>query len=129
MVRQEIDVDGYWKVIVFYDVDFSLLYPVFEELRKIRFPVKDIQEIFRQLGEGQAKAVTCSNEAHHASVVLFGRHEDRDDYLNSLVHEAEHVKQAMLKAYRVKDEGEPPAYTIGYLVSMMYPIFRNITCD
>ena len=128
MVRQDIDVDGYWKVIVFYDVDFSLLYPVFEELRKIGFPVKDIQEIFRQLEKEQAKAVTCSNGAHHASVVLFGRHENKNDYLNSLVHEAEHVKQAMLKAYRVKDKGEPPAYTIGYLVSMMYPIFRNITC-
>ncbi len=37
----------------------------------------------------------------------------RIDYINSIVHEAEHIKQAMLKAYRVEDKGEPPAYTIG----------------
>ena len=30
------------------------------------------------------------------------------------------MKQAMLEAYDVRDKGEPPAYTIGYLVAKMY---------
>jgi len=51
--------------------------------------------------------------------VIFGRHGDVYNYINSIVHEAEHVKQAMLKAYDVEDRGEPPAYTIGYLVMRM----------
>ena len=126
MVRQQIDVDGYWKVIVYYDVDFNLLFPVLRELRRIGFPIEDIREILRQLKRGNAKAVTCSNGAYHASVVLFGKHEDKYEYLNSLVHEAEHVKQAMLKTYMIEDDGEPPAYTIGYLVQRMWEVFRNI---
>lgn len=52
-------------------------------------------------------------------------HTSPQDYLDSIVHEAEHVKQAMLEAYQIEDKGEPPAYTIGYLVSRMYPVFRN----
>lgn len=126
MVRQQIDVDGYWKVIVYYDVDFSLLFPVLRELRRIGFPVEDIREIFRQLKRDEAKAVTCSNGAYNSSVVLFGKHRDKYDYLNSLVHEAEHVKQAMLKTYMIEDEGELPAYTIGYLVMRMWEVFKNI---
>ena len=29
--------------------------------------------------------------------------------------EAEHIKQAMLEVYDVEDEGEAPAYTVGYI--------------
>ena len=47
------------------------------------------------------------------------------DYIDSVVHEAEHVKQAMLKAYHVEDIGEPPAYTIGYLVGRMWEAFKQ----
>ena len=53
----------------------------------------------------------------------------KEDYLNSIIHEAEHIKQAMLKAYDVDDIGEPPAYTIGYLVMKMYEVFKIFICD
>jgi hypothetical protein len=61
-------------------------------------------------------------------VILFNHHEDKQDYVNSIVHEAEHVKQAMLKAYQVDDAGEPPAYTVGYLVGKMWEVFRELVC-
>jgi DNA-binding transcriptional MerR regulator len=126
MVRQQIDVDGYWKVIVYYDVDFSLLFPVLRELRRIGFPIEDIREIFKQLSRDSAKAVTCSNGAKHTSIVLLNPHSSKADYLNSIVHEAEHIKQAMLNTYMIEDKGEPPAYTIGYLVMRMYEVFKSI---
>ena len=126
MVRQQFDVEGYWKVIIYYNVDGGFFFPVFKELKRIGFPPKNIELIVGQLKRGEAKAVTCSNGAYHTSIVLFSRHKDKYDYINSLVHEAEHVKQAMLKTYRIEDEGEPPAYTIGYLVMRMWEVFRNI---
>ena len=46
----------------------------------------------------------------------------RYDYINSIIHEAEHVKQHMLKAYDVVDEGEPSAYTVGYIAMRMLMI-------
>lgn len=68
---------------------------------------------------------TASNIKRHVSVVLFNRHASPEEYINTIVHEAEHVKQAMLAAYDVEDEGEPPAYTIGYLVMRMYQVFKT----
>lgn len=51
--------------------------------------------------------------------MLFNIHKSYYDYVNSIVHEAEHVKQAMLNYYSISDEGEEPAYTIGYLAMKM----------
>lgn len=128
MIKQEFKVEHYWQVVVFYDLNFGLFQYIEEELANIGFLSEDIEDIFYELKSGNAKAVTCSNGRYHTSIVIFNPHTSPRDYLDSIVHEAEHVKQAMLKAYQVEDEGEPPAYTIGYLISQMYPILRNIIC-
>lgn len=67
----------------------------------------------------KAKAVTISSIDFKTSIVLFNNHKSYLDYINSIVHEAEHIKQAMLDAYNVEDFGEAPAYTIGYIASQM----------
>lgn len=83
-------------------------------------------EAHAMLSSDKAKAVTISNISYHESIVLFNIHNSRYDYINSLVHEAEHIKQAMLHAYNVEDSGEAPAYTIGYLVMRMFEVFKHI---
>ena len=128
MIRQQFYVEHYWEVVVLYDLDYSLFYYVKPEVLSIGFSEEEADDIFYQLESGNAKAVTCSNIKHHKSIILLSPHISPQDYLDSIVHEAEHVKQAMLRAYRVEDRGEPPAYTIGYLVSRMYPVFSNIIC-
>ena len=128
MIRQHFYVEHYWRVIVFYDLDFGLFDYVEEELLNIGFPHREVDLLYHQLWSGYAKAVTCSNIEYHKSIILLSPHTSPQDYLDSIVHEAEHVKQAMLEAYQVEDRGEPPAYTIGYLISRMYPVFRDIIC-
>lgn len=125
-MRQQFNVEKYWEVIVYYDVDFDFLEPVYRELKSIGFTTKGILEVFKTLRMKKTKAVTCTNGYFHTSIVLFKPHDDILDYIDSLVHEAEHIKQAMLNTYLVEDEGEPPAYTIGYLVKRMWEVFRTI---
>lgn len=128
MIKQVFDIDGYWKVIVYYNADYNFFDDISLELRKINFPKMAIEEMYNELVYGNAKAVTCSKPEYHTSIVIFNSHEDTQDYINSIVHEAEHIKQAMLYAYKVNDAGEPPAYTIGYLVSRMWEVFRGLVC-
>lgn len=78
------------------------------------------------MSTGRAKAVTYNSIEKHMSIVLFNRHRNQTDYINSIVHEAEHIKQAMLEAYKVEDVGEPPAYTIGYLVGRMWKVYHKL---
>lgn len=120
MWRKEIDVDGYWLVIVYYDVCFKEFWRIVKDMLHFGTPFTTIKEIYHMLKSGKAKAVTYNDSRESISFVLLSRHDSNEDYLNSIVHEAEHVKQAMLYAYDVEDVGEPPAYTIGYLAGKIW---------
>lgn len=126
MIKQIFKIEKYWKVIVYYNIDYSFFDDIYFELRLLNFSKESIDDIFNKIKSGNVKAVTCNSIEERVSVVLFGNHSNDIDYINSIVHEAEHVKQALLRAYSVDDIGENAAYTIGYIVSRMYSIFKNI---
>lgn len=44
----------------------------------------------------------------------------------AMVVSAVTMVQAMLDVYDVNDEGEPPAYTVGYLVMRMWGVFKDL---
>jgi hypothetical protein len=119
MIRQSIDINGYWKVIVYYNVNYNLFAYITNDLLDINISSKTINRIYKNLVSKKAKAVTISNIDLKTSIVLFNTHKNKYDYISSIVHEAEHIKQAMLKAYNVPDKDEAPAYTIGFLVMKM----------
>lgn len=122
MIRQIINVDNHWRVIVYYNVNYALHNFI---KRDISLPVEEFDDIFNALMT-KAKAVTINLYDYKTSIVLFKRHNTEKDYINSLVHEAEHIKEAMLNYYNVDNYGEPPAYTIGFLIGEMYKVFRTI---
>ena len=125
MIKQVFNIENYWKVVVFWNVDYHLFNDAEFELRMIGFTDAAIEGVRKTMESGEAKAVTCSHD--HTSVVLFNKHSSVSDYISSIVHEAEHIKQAMLKVYMVEDRGEAPAYTIGYLVKRMWKVFRKLS--
>jgi CRISPR/Cas system type I-B associated protein Csh2 (Cas7 group RAMP superfamily) len=126
MIKQTFGVDGYWKVVIFWNLDYHFFDDVELELRMIGFPNVAIEEVKETMLSGEAKAVTCSITHQHTSIVLFNNHTSKADYISSIVHEAEHIKQAILRAYDIEDKGEAPAYTIGYIVKKMYEVFKII---
>ena len=126
MIRQHFSVKHYWKVIVYHNVDYNFFHKIVEDLYSINVSSKTIEEAYKMMSSGKAKGVTISNLYLHRSVVLFNPHRSRYDYINSLIHEAEHLKQAMLYAYDIDDSGEPPAYIIGYLAMRMFEVFKYI---
>ena len=129
MIRQSFDIEQYWRVIVYYQLDYDLFNIVHKELLDMDIPEEQIKELHDAMSSGEAKAVTCNSIRKHVSIVLFNKHDSKTDFINSVIHEAEHVKQAMLRAYYVEDEGEPPAYTMGYLVSKMWGVFKQFVCS
>ena len=119
MIKRVIKIRSYWKVIVYFDIDYNFFHIIESELKKINCNKQNIRKIYYNMCINKAKAVTITNIKLHTSVVLFNKHKQYYDYINSIIHEAEHIKQSMLYAYNVDDYGEPSAYTIGYLASLM----------
>ena len=123
MIRRAINIDDYWEVIVYYNIDYNLFHIVSRNLAQIGCSKLQIKSIYNKLRTGSAKAATVSSADCETSVVLFNKHKSISDYVNSIVHESEHIKQSMLYAYNVKDEGEEPAYTIGYIAMRLLEVF------
>ena len=119
MIKNVINIDYYWKVIVYYDIDYDFFNYIVSDLDKLNCSNKTINTIYNNMSRYKAKAVTISNLNLYKSIVLFNKHKSYYDYINSIIHEAEHIKQSMLYAYNVDDSGEPPAYTVGYIASQM----------
>ena len=125
MIKQIINIDNYWEVIVYYDIDYNFFNDIVKELNYLNAPIEEIDKIYYTM-KYKAKAFTYSNLKYRVSIVGFNKHFDKYDYINSIIHEAEHVKQHMLRSYKVIDEGEPPAYTVGYVATKMLQLkLRN----
>ena len=121
MIKRIININNYWKVIVYYNIDYNFFDYVENDLLHYGTPVESIKRIYHNM-RTTAKAFTYSNAKYRVSIVGFNIHFDKYDYINSIIHEAEHVKQHMLKAYAVVDKGEPSAYTVAYIAMRMLMI-------
>lgn len=124
MIKSIIDIDGYWKVIVYYNVDYDFFNYVYKTLKDYNVSNNSIERIYYNMSNNKAKAVTISIYDYKTSIVLFNKHKSYYDYVNSIIHEAEHIKQSMLDVYKIDDYGEAPAYTVGYIASLMIKIFN-----
>lgn len=119
MIRKVFNINNYWKVIVYYNVNYNFFNIISRELKYYGASNNSIKRVYDKMSKRKAKAVTITFYEERVSVVLFNIHKSYYDYVNSIVHEAEHIKQAMLNYYSISDEGEEPAYTIGYLAMKM----------
>lgn len=115
MIRRTINIDCYWKVIVYYNVDYNFFNYIAQDINNKRIS----KLVYKELYNNKAKAVTISNHDNKTSIVCFNKHISYWDYINSIIHEAEHIKQHILEYYEVEDSGEEPAYTIGYIAMKM----------
>lgn len=126
MIKQVFNIKYYWKVIVYYSIDYNFFDIIKYDLSANSIKHKTISNIYNTMVTNRAKAVTISSFKTKTSIVCFNKHSDKFDYINSVVHEAEHVKQDILEYYQVKDANEPPAYTLGYIVMKMFYVVQNI---
>ena len=99
MIRQDIDVEGYWRIIVVYNAPLGS---------------KDV-------------GFTYSNFTKKTSIVGIAATSSQEQFLNTLVHEAKHVQSHICNYYNVSEEGEQAAYLIGYIVQRMHRVFKNFT--
>lgn len=119
MIKRVIDVDNCWKVIAYSNISYNLFSVITTELHKIGITNSQIASIYNNMFNNNAKAVTISSLNKKESIVLFNKHKSNIDFINSIIHESEHIKQSILAAYNIDDSGEPPAYIVGYIATQL----------
>ena len=96
MKYQEIDIEGYWKIIVCYNV---------------------------YLGQDNA-GFTHTDFSKKLSIVGIGITTSKKQFINTISHEAKHLQSHICQYYQVSEDSEDAAYLLGYIMMKMYEVFK-----
>ena len=128
MLRQLINLDGYWLATVIYIPQEKDMPRVADALAELGCPGEDIQKTWRLMTEEWNKGYTWSNPRRRKSITLIGRSRDWSQFFDTVMHETGHIRDEIMAAYDVMNYGEPPAYTQGEIGRQMAPMIRRIVC-
>ena len=98
MIRQDIDIEGYWKIIVIYNAFLGT----------------------------ENTGFTYTDFHSKRSVIGISSTSTQEQLLNTIVHEAKHAQSHICKYYRIEEDSEEAAYLIGYIVQNMHRVFRDM---
>lgn len=129
MIKSTIDVAGYWSIVLFVDIDYDNYDIVESALTNILAPISVIDEIYNKISYEFNSGVTFTNSDFRTSVVCINKATSREELINSISHEADHVQDDICKYYNVPLDSEQAAYLIGYLVGKMYYQSRRLFCS
>ena len=96
-MKQVINIKNYWKIVIFYNIYF---------------------------GKGKL-GFTKTFMDERLSVIGITKNLTKEEFLNTLVHEAKHVQSHICRYYNISEDSEDAAYLIGYLVMKMYAVAKR----
>ena len=129
MIKSTIDVVGYWSIVLFVDVDYDNFDIIESALTDILAPISVIDEIYDKISYKLNSGVTFTNSDFKTSIVCINKGSTREQIINTISHEADHVQAAICDYYNVPLDSEQAAYLIGYLVGKMYYHSRRLFCS
>lgn len=129
MIKSTIDVAGYWSIVLFVDVDYDNYDIIESALMNILAPISVINEIYDKISYKYNSGVTFTNSDYKTSIVCINKTTSKEELINTITHEADHVQDAICKYYDVPLDSEQAAYLIGYLVGKIYYSSRRLFCS
>ena len=127
MIRDYLDIDKHWGILAYYDVvpdDFSQLGPI---LREFGCPDWEISRAYNTIRQAN-KAFVFPAPWARMSVMVVGRVTHPSQFLNSLLHEFDHLQNTILEYYGVPHGTEDAAYLQGYLGQVAYEGVMPMLC-
>lgn len=124
MKRQVIHIPEYeWTAYVYYDTTQYNTDEILNKLYSLGCSEKGILRTRKQLlGGGYNNGFTYSNRSLKQSVVSLGRASEFAQFLNSFVHELQHLSTHIAQANGINLDGEEICYLSGWIAQEMYPI-------
>ena len=58
--------------------------------------------------------------------MIIGKTTSKKEFINTIVHEANHLQSHIATVYNLDEKGEEVCYLIGTIVETMYNVFRKI---
>lgn len=124
MTKHYIDIVGKWAFVIAYDIREKDLGEIGDWLDALGAEKADIykaQDVLTGLNAG----LTYSSPRQRMSIVCIGNATSEEQWWNTLVHEIEHLKNAIGNYYGVEKGSEEEAYLIGYVMQRIVRNFKS----
>lgn len=123
MLRHQIDIADKWHIMVCYGNDnLRMVGKLMLRMGASKHQVRDAIGVLRRLNTGMTYSVLDRRE----SLVVISNATSREQFVNSLAHEAKHVQSHICKYYHVSETGERAAYLLGYIIQLMYSYLKDM---
>lgn len=131
MIGQYFNIPEYdWDVKVYYgvtkhDIDFCL-----RKLRKLTTQFKHRKECINTLyTDKKDRAYIYSSYRIKETVIFIGVHSSTGELVDTIAHEANHIKSHIASVYNLDEKDEEVCYVIGNVVKQMSEVFIPIICN
>lgn len=118
MDRTYLDIARKWGVVLAWDIDRDDLDELASWLDALSCPKKDIADALRVIMRKDT-GFTFSNPDLRMSLVCIGYATSDEQWLDTLIHELDHVQATVCRYYDVALDSEDAAYLIGYMARLV----------
>lgn len=128
MIRQEIYLKEYkWKLIVFYNTNIDNLEYILDTLKEIGISKKDLKLAYNNIVKDKINTgFIYTNFDKKESLIIIGETNSKEEFINTVAHEANHLQSHIATYYNLDEKGEEVSYIIGDIVKQMYKVFKKI---
>ena len=117
-------IDAYFAV-THYDVDDIMM-----SLWSIGCDAENANRAFSNLSSGRLDSgLTYSNRLMHHSVLVVGKASDASQFVNSFVHEVDHLGRHISKMFGIDQDSEDVSYLCGDIAQALFKSSHRLFCD
>lgn len=131
MIVQDFHLKRYkWHVRVYYAVHRYWAEDIVRDLRDAGCSGRQLRTAFENLRRGEMNTgITYSNFGRRETVMVISLTSTAAEFLNSWMHEMQHLCRHVATAFGIDPYGEEAAYLAGDVGQRMFPVARRFLCD
>lgn len=124
-------IDKYdWQIVVLYEVSYYNKDYVINKLKEICDDDDIIAQAKNNINlRSYNTGFTYSDLNKQQTLIVIGKANSSYELINTIVHEANHLKSHIATAYNINEKGEEVSYLIGGIVKVMFKVFKKIICS
>ena len=128
MIQQKIYLEKYkWEVVILYNTTFTDIDYIMDTLKEICDNKKDLYNAYLNISSKEYNTgFIYSNLNTKQSLILIGWASSKNELIDTIVHEANHLQSHIATRYNLDEKGEEVSYLIVDIVKRMYPIFKKL---
>jgi len=115
MKERYIDVDGAWGILLCYDYtrrDYDRMHAIMESFGMSEYRIIEAMDVLRHKNTG----MTVSRSDLTMSVMFVGPATSKEQFMDTVAHEIDHVQHAIARHYDVSCGSEDAAWLQGYIM-------------